>query len=156
MPFTGRQVALNYIPQLIEEGLNNSAIVSFLKEQGFGYRNQNMFADVNRMRLENFGASFIPKLTPESQVPDRFMREWEGDTEYTYRVVVKYEYEPGEGGEAKVGGTTFYFDNPPTQAEVSELFELRRDTLGDSTPDVGEVFGVTSAYYYKNVKQRGD
>ena len=156
MPFGGRENALTYIPQLIEEQLSNTQIVRFLREQGFGYRNQNMFEDVNRVRLENFGASFVPTLDRDSIIPDRFMRTWEGSVDYDYRAVVKYEYLDPDTGTVKTTGTTIYFDTPPSQAEVTEMFEVRRQTIEELYSHVDLVYGAIKVHYFKNVLPRGD
>jgi len=155
MPFGGRENALTYIAGLIDEGMINTHIVNFLKEQGFGYNTQRMFEDVNRIRLENFGASFVPHLGLDVPIPERFMRTWEGKTDYNYRAVVKFEYLEAETGLEKTAGTTFYSDTGFTQGEVSELWEVRKENLGQSPPGVEEVFGAISVQYFKNVLPRG-
>lgn len=155
MPFGGRENAQTFIPRLIAEGFRNTQIVNFLREQGMGYHTQTMFADVNRTRLENFGASMIPRLEETSPIPDRLMRTWEGDTTYPYRAVVKFEYIDPETGTPKESGTTFYFSERPTEEAVKELWAVRHKEEGDSPPFGAVVTKDLNVYYYKNVKPRG-
>ena len=158
MPEAPRGFALNYIPLLIEEGLANTQIVNFLRSQGFGYRTQEMFADVNRVRLEGFGASFVTNLNPDAPVPERFMRTWEGNTEYNYRVVVKYEYIDPSTGIESTSGTAFYSNEPMSQNEVMDRWQIRKQSLhltGSPPVPESDIIGTTQVLYYKNVASRG-
>lgn len=155
MPFGGRENALTFIPRLIGEGFRNTQIVNFLREQGLGYRTQNMFADINQIRLENFGASMIPRLEETAAIPERLMRTWEGDTTYPYRAVVKFEYIDPETGQPKESGTTFYFSTQPTQEEVSELWAVRQQNLGYRDEGEIQVTKTVSVQYFRNTAPRG-
>lgn len=145
-----RGEAWSYLPQLVDEGLSNTEIVGWLRENDLSYRTQNMYADINRFRLENFGASFIKSMNEDAPIPDKYMRTWHGNTEFDYRVVVKYEYMDTSTNTVGTTGTTLYFDHPPSQSEVSELFDVRKQSIQNLYNNVQEVYSAVNVYYYKN------
>lgn len=152
--YTGnRGQAQEYLSGLIREGLTNSEIVDFLRGEGLSYRLQNMYADVNRTRLEQFGAEGIKKLDISTPVPERLMRDWEGDVSFKYRVVVQYEYTPSGGGESVKAGTTLYYDTRPSMQDVLEDWDVRVKTLEGgfgSTTDIMQIEQVTEINYFVN------
>lgn len=148
-----RGVAQAYIPELISEGFSNSQIIDFLQLNEVSYRTSNMYADINRLRLENFGALSLPNLDPSDAIPERLMRTWFGDTEYQYRVVIKYDYFNTTTLQTEQGGTTLYFDEAPSQDEVFDAWDIRKQTLQagvGSGQNIQEVYGATKFLYYKN------
>lgn len=152
-PYKGtRGQAVNYIPTLIEEGLSNSQIVDFLKLNDLGYRTQYMYQDINRMRLESFGAAEISRLTVYDPVPEKFMKAWHGDTTYGYRVVIEYEYFDTNALDTKKTGTTIYYDHAPSQEEVLRDWEIRRQTIENTYSQVQQVYKETKVSYFRNEK----
>lgn len=155
-PYKGnRGVAQSYIPELVSEGFTNSQIVDFLQLNGVSYRTQNMYADINRLRLENFGALALPNLDPAEAIPEKLMRQWTGDTSYNYRVVIKYDYFNTSTLQKEEGGTTLYFEDAPSQDEVFDAWDIRKQTLQagvGSGQNIQEVFGATKFLYYRNVR----
>lgn len=149
-PKSNRNVALQYLSGLIEEGLKNTEIVRILKADGLGYRNQTMFADINAARLENFGATEIPRLGFDSPIPDRMMRDRVIDTDYGYSAVVKYSYTDPATGQTFQTGTTIYFTDAPSQAEVLSMFALRQESGIDSGGNARDYGAPEQVYYYKN------
>ncbi len=152
--FTGTRGQANvFIPALIREGFTNSEIVDFLRLNEFGYREQNMYADVNRIRLEQFGAEQIRGMDINTPIPERFMRTWEGKTDFAYRVVVQYSYTPTGGGEPVQTGTSLYYTEPPTVNEVLEDFAIRTQTLEGgfgSTVNVQRIDEIKEIDYFVN------
>lgn len=124
-----RGMAQMYLPELISEGLTNSQIVDFLRINDLGYRASNMYQDINRTRLEQFAAQEIRGMDMDTPIPERLMREWQGKTDFRYRVVVQYDYTIGEGGETREGATTLYYDDPPTINQVLADFGTRTQTI---------------------------
>lgn len=150
-PFKGiRGQAVNYIPALIDEGLSNSQIVDFLRLNDLGYRTQTMYNDINRLRLEGFGAAEIRHMSIYDPVPERWMRVWHGDTSYNYRVVIEYEYYDTNALDTKKTGTTLYYDHAPSQDEVLQDWNIRRQTIEATYGHVNEVFGGTEVHYFVN------
>ena len=152
-PYKGiRGQAVNYIPALIEEGLSNAQIVDFLRLNELGYRTQNMYNDINRLRLEGFGAGEIGRMSIYDPVPERWMREWHGNTDYDYRVVIEYEYFDTNALDTKKTGTTIYYDHAPSQEEVLRDWEIRRQTIENTYGKVQEVFRETRVSYFRNTQ----
>ena len=152
-PYKGnRGTAVNFIPELVNEGLSNSQIVDFLRLNDMGYRTQNMYADINRIRLEGFGADAINNMSIYDPVPEKFMRTWHGSTEYTYRVVIEYDYMDTNTKTMQNTGTTLYYDHAPSQDEVLHDWELRRQTIGNTYGHVDKVYNETRVSYFRNVK----
>ena len=147
-----RGEAVQFIPGMIEEGLTNSQIVDFLKINDLGYRTQTMYQDVNRYRLEAIGADQIKYLNVYDPVPDKFMRNWSGDTTYNYRVVVQYEYYDTNALEVKKGFTTLYYNDAPSQSNVLDDWSVRRQTIENTYGQVQEIYGEKQIHYYKNVR----
>lgn len=145
-----RGEAISYIPKLIDEGFTNTQITSWLKDYDLTYRTQFMYQDINRLRLENMGADAIRLLDRDTPVPDRLMRTWHGDTEHDYRVVIKYEYFDTNTLTTGTSGTTLYFDHPPSQTEVLEYFDVRRQSIENLYNNVQEVYGATKVLYFRN------
>lgn len=150
-PKGNRNLALEYIPGLIEEGYTNTEIVRLLKEQGLAYRNQTMFADINFARLEHFGAQEIRGIEAGQAIPERLMRSREIRAGYPYSAVVKYEYTDPETGLTFESGTTLYFSERPSQEDVLREFEYRRTTLEELYPSLTEISGAEKVYYYRNI-----
>lgn len=156
-PYKGnRGEAIGYIGAMIDEGMSNTAIVNFLRDNDLSYRTQSMFQDINRLRLENMGAVNISNMDRDTPVPDRFMRDWYGSTEYQYRVVIKYSYFDTNTMTTGTSGTTMYFDHPPSQAEVMEHWDVRRQTVEQMYNNVQEVYGATKIMYFRNVSGEGE
>lgn len=157
--FSGlRGLVQSYLPALIREGFTNSQIVDFLRLNDFGYRVQNMFADINRIRLEQFGAEGIKKLNIFQPIPENLMRTWEGETKFNYRVVVQYQYTSAVNGELLERATTLYYNEPPSVNDVLEDFGVRTQTIegGFGTPqDVERVGDVIEINYFKNRPKAG-
>lgn len=152
-PFRGiRGEAISYIPALIEQGWNNSQIVNFLRDYDLSYRTQNMYADINRLRLEEVAAATISGMDLETPIPERLMREWHGDTEHPFRVVIKYEYFDTNTLTTGTTGTTLYFDQEPTQAEVLDYWEVHKETIKALYNNVQEIYDATKIEYFRNVK----
>lgn len=147
-----RGEAVQFIPGMIEEGLTNSQIVDFLKINDLGYRTQTMYQDVNRYRLEAIGADQIKYLNAYDPVPDKFMRNWSGDTTYNYRVVVQYEYYDTNALEVKKGFTTLYYNDAPSQSNVLDDWSVRRQTIENTYGQVQEIYSEKQIHYYKNVR----
>ena len=147
-----RGSAVEYIAGMIEEGLSNSQIVDFLKINDMGYRNQTMYEDVNRYRLEAIGADQIKQLTSYDAVPDKLMREWSGDTKYDYRVVVQYEYFDTNTLQIEKKYTTLYYDYAPSQENVLDDWAIRKQTIENTYGQVQEVMGEKQIHYYRNVR----
>jgi hypothetical protein len=152
--FTGnRGEAQAYIPGFIQEGLTNSEIVDILKESGLSYRASNMYSDVNRLRLEQFGAEGIKNMDIYSAIPRNLMREWQGDTEYRYRVVIQYKYTPEGGDDQLETATTLYYNDAPTINDVLEDWSVRMKTLEGgfgSTVNVGVIDEIKEINYFYN------
>jgi hypothetical protein len=152
--YTGtRGEAQEYISAFIGQGATNSEIVEVLRDYGLGYRQQNMYADINRIRLESFAAEGLKNISVNSPIPETLMREWQGETEYKYRVVVQYEYTSSRGGETVSTASTLYYDEAPSVAMVLEDWDLRVKTLEGgfgSTQDVNRVEGITEINYFLN------
>lgn len=128
--FTGtRGEAQSYIPGLIKEGYTNAQIVDTLKSYGLSYRTANMYADVNRVRLENYAAEGIRGMDIYKPIPEGLMREWQGDTTYRYRAVVQFNYIPSGGGELQQAATTLYYNDAPSINDVLEDWSVRVQTL---------------------------
>lgn len=149
-PQDKRGLAQNWIEELIHEGMSNTEITDWLREQGLSYRNQEMYRDINRYRLEGFGEEYIHNLGVDDPVPEKYMRTWYGNTRYDYRVVIKYEYLDKQTGMVDVEGTTLYFDHPPSQSEVEALFSVRKDTISLVCHPEREVINSTQVQYFKN------
>jgi len=145
-----RGEAQSYIPTLVREGMNNAEIIDLLQLNDLGYTTQSMRNDINRFRLEELGAAEIKGFDQHTPIPERFMRTWHGDTEYAYRVVVKYEFFDTATSTTGISGTTLYFDHPPTQAEVQEYFEAQRSGIENRYNNVQEIYGATKVMYYRN------
>lgn len=156
--FTGtRGEAQSYIPGLIREGYTNTEIISTLQSYGLSYRTANMYADVNRLRLEQFGAQGIKGLDIYTPVPQNLMREWQGDTRFQYRVVVQYQYTPGGGGDPVTGATTLYYDDAPSINEVLDDWGVRVQTLEGgfgSTTNIQRVDEIKEINYFYNTPKR--
>lgn len=152
--YTGsRGFAQEWISSLVKEGYTNAQIVETLRDYGMGYRLQNMYADVNRIRLEQFAAEGIKGIDVYTPIPETLMREWQGETEFKYRVVVQYEFTPSDGGEVVKSASTLYYDEAPTVSQVLEDWDVRVKTLEGgfgSTVDVGRIEGITELNYYFN------
>lgn len=156
--FTGnRGQAQTYLSGLIKEGLTNSEIVSYLQGSGLGYRASNMYSDVNRVRLEQFGGEGLKGFDVDTPVPIDLMQEWQGDTNYNYRVVVQYKYSSaGATGQLETG-TTLYYDEEPTLNEVLEDFQTRTQTLESgfgSSHGVSRVDEIKEINYFYNTPKR--
>jgi hypothetical protein len=147
-----RNLARQYMSGLIDEGYTNTEIVRILKEEGLSYRNQNMFADINYARLETFGAAQISKLTDTTPIPERFMRERKLSVPYAYGVVVKYHYTDAATGLEFESGTSMYFQNQPSQADVLEAFGYRQETLLTLYTSMESVSEAEKVYYYRNIE----
>ena len=147
-----RGQAIQYISGMIEEGFSNSQIVDFFKLNDMGYRNQTMFQDINRIRLEGIGAATVRGLDPYDAVPDKLMRTWSGDISYNYRAVVEYEYYDTNALEIKKGYTTLYYNDAPSQSNVLDDWGIRRQTIENTYGQVQEVYGETQIHYYRNVR----
>lgn len=148
-----RGQAQEWISALVKEGLTNAQIVGMLQDYGMGYRLQNMYADVNRIRLEQFAAEGLRNIDIHTPVPETLMREWQGETEFKYRVVVQYEYTPSAGGETVKAASTLYYDEAPTVSGVLEDWDVRVKTLEGgfgSTVDIARIEGITEINYYIN------
>lgn len=156
--FTGsRGEAQAYIPGLIQEGYSNAEIVQTLQSYGIGYRTANMYADVNRVRLEQFAAQGIKGMDIYTPIPEGFMREWQGDTSFRYRVVVQYKYTPGGGGAQMEGGTTLYYNERPTIDDVLNDWGTRTQTLEGgygSTNNVRRIDEIKEINYFLNTPKR--
>jgi hypothetical protein len=152
-PYKGnRGIAQNIISAMIDEGYLNTQITDFLRLNDYGYRNQLMIQDINRLRLESFGAAEIRSMSISDPVPDRFMREWHGSMEYKYRVVVEYDYYDTNTLDIRRTGTTIYYNAPPSQEEVLRDWEIRRQTIENTYGNVQEVMGEVKVGYFRNAK----
>lgn len=155
---TGNRGQANlFIPSLIEEGMNNAQIVDFLRLNDMGYRSQNMYSDINRVRAEINAHAMIADRFFDEPIPERYMKTWEGDTSKRYRVVIQYNYGVTDGGGLGSKGTTLYYNRRPTQEQIMQDWEIRRQTLesGAGSPqDVEQIIGIKSIDYFKNVKKR--
>lgn len=148
-----RGQAQEFISAMIREGATNSQIVDFLQLNEFSYRLQNMYADINRIRLEQFAGQEIKGFDPDNPIPERLMSVWEGKTDYRYRVVVQYEYTPSGGGENLKKATTLYYDSAPSLNDVLEDWDVRQQTLEGgfgSNVNVGVVQNITEINYFVN------
>lgn len=147
-----RGEAIQYIPALIEEGFGNSYIVDFLRLNDLGYNTQRMYEDINRIRLEGIGADQIKGLDAYDPVPDRLMRQWSGDTEFNYRVVVEYNYFSTDSLQWEKGYTTLYYMDNPSQSNVLDDWAIRRQTIENTYGKVQEISGESAIHYYRNVR----
>lgn len=156
--FTGnRGMAQEYISSMIKEGLTNAQIVGTLQDYGMTYRLQHMYSDVNRVRLEEFAAEGIKGMDMFTPIPTNFMREWEGDTSFKYRVVVEYEYQTGEGDAIAKAATTLYYDRPPTVNDVMEDWGVRVQSIESGVmgyEQVGQIEGINRISYFYNIPKR--
>lgn len=145
-----RGEAQSYIEGFLEQGYSKGEIADTLRDLGLGYRTQNMYRDINRAILEQFGAEGVRRLSGSSAIPENLMREWQGETEYNYRVVVTYDYFDNNELQMKSTGTTLYYNEAPTQDQVAEDFKVRRQTIENiymrDDPEVKEIS------YYRNVR----
>lgn len=148
-----RNLALQYLPGLIEEGLTNTEIVRVLKSEGMGYRNQNMFADINIARLEHFGAEQIRSMSITSPIPDRFMRNRSLPEGYPYAAVVKYEYRLKGSKTTYETGTMLFFDEAPSQEDVLAAYADRQATLKQRYTGFQFTNSPETVYYYKDINQ---
>lgn len=149
-----RGMAQEWITSLINQGLTNSQIVGTLQDYGMSYRLSSMYSDVNRVRLEEFAAQGIKGLGMNDPVPPNLMREWQGDTEYKYRVVVEYEYQTGEAGTIAKAGTTLYYNRPPSVNDVMEDWGVRVQSIESGVmgyEQVSQIEGITRISYFYNV-----
>lgn len=149
-----RGMAQEWITSLIQQGLTNAQIVGTLQDYGMSYRLSNMYADVNRVRLEEFAAQGIKGLGMNDPVPSNLMREWQGDTEYKYRVVVEYEYQTGESGVIGKAGTTLYYNRPPSVNDVMEDWGVRVQSIESGVmgyEQVKQIEGITRISYFYNI-----
>jgi len=151
---SSRNLAQAYISGLIEEGYTNTEIVNILKDYGLSYRNQNMFQDVNRYRLEEFGAQQVRGLGFDEPIPERFMRSRDIQSDYGYSAVVKYAYIDKATGLEIETGTTIYFDNQPSQAEVLEAFAFRSESLQNQYNYIESISAPEKVYYYKHTSNQ--
>lgn len=156
--FTGnRGAAQEWISSFIQSGYTNAQIVEALNEFGLSYRLSNMYSDVNRVRLEEFAAQGIRGLDQYTPVPTNLMREWQGETDFKYRVVVEYEYQTGEGGTLATAGTTLYYNKPPTINDVMEDWGVRMQTIESGVTgyeQVKQIENITRISYFYNVPKR--
>lgn len=156
--FTGtRGTAQEYISGLIKEGLTNAQIVGTLQDYGMSYRLSNMYADVNRIRLEQFGGLGLKNFDINTPIPTNLMSEWQGQTDYKFRVVIQYEYQSTDGEVGLTKATTLYYDYNPTIDEVIEDWGTRTQTLEGgfgSVPTVGRVGEIKEINYFYNVPKR--
>ena len=156
--YTGtRGQAQSYLSGLIKEGFNNAEIVSFLQGSGLGYRASNMYSDVNRTRLELFAGEGLKGFDMDTPVPNNLMREWQGDTNYKYRVVVQYKYSAAGATSQLETGTTLYYDYQPTINEVMEDFGTRTKTIESgfgSAQGVSRIDEIKEINYFVNVPKR--
>ena len=152
--FTGnRGQAQEFLMQFIQEGLSNSQIVSAIRDEGLGYRLQNMYADINRTRLEQFAGEGLRNLDQFTPIPEKLMREWQGDTTYNYRVVVRYEYTPSSGGDPVKAATTMYYNERPSIDNVMEDWQVRVKTIESGAlgyEQVGQIESMTEVNYFVN------
>lgn len=152
--FTGtRGQAQQWISAMIGEGFTNTQITDFLQLNELSYRTQNMYADINRIRLEQFAGQEIRNFNPDMPIPERLMSEWQGQTDYKYRVVIQYEYTPTGGGETSKTGTTLYYNERPSVNQVLEDWSVRQQTLEGgfgSTVNIGTVENITEINYFVN------
>lgn len=154
MPLTNaqsiRNLAREYIPGLIEEGYANTEITNILRREGLSYRNQDMFRDINLYRLENFGATQIKGIGFDTPIPDRLMRDRPNNSGYEYSAVVKYAYiDAGTGIEVQ-SGTTLYYNEQPSQAQVMADFAIRSESLQNLYSNIEAISEPERVYYYKH------
>ena len=147
---SNRNLSAGYIPGLIEEGYTNTEIVNILKDEGLSYRNQDMFRDINRLRLEEFGAIQVPRLGFDTPIPESLMRVRNIQSEYNYSAVIKYSYTDANTGLEMESGTTIYFDTPPSQAEVLSAFSMRQETLQNLYSNIQGISEAENVYYYRH------
>jgi len=156
--FTGnRGEAQSYLKGLIEEGYTNSEIVTFLQSSGLGYRMSNMYADINRSRLEQFGGEGLKNFDIHTPVPTNLMAEWQGQTDYRYRVVIQYKYTNASGESDLDRATTLYYDTNPTVNEVLEDWNTRTKTIEGgfgSQQGVRRVDEIKEINYFYNTPKR--
>jgi hypothetical protein len=145
-----RGEAQSYIPRLIEEGYTNTQIVQWMKFNEISYRNQSMYGDINRLRLEGINAGEIRGLDPDTPIPEKLMRTWHGDTEYAYRAVVKYDYFDTGTQTTGTAGTTLYFNHQPTEREVLEFFSDARSSIENRYNNIQEIYSATKIMYFRN------
>ena len=153
--FTGnRGQAQTYLTGLVKEGLTNAEIVGYLQQSGLGYRASNMYSDVNRTRLEQFAGEGLKGFDVDTPVPANLMREWQGDTNYKYRVVVQYKYTASGATAQFETATTLYYDSQPTISEVLEDFAVRTETIESgfgSAQGVSRIDEIKEINYFYNV-----
>lgn len=153
--YTGnRGLAQEFISSMITQGLTNAEIVGFLQERGIGYKLQHMYSDANRIRLEEFAAEGIKGFDRDTAIPANLMREWQGEIDYKYRVVVEYEYETGESGVIGKAATTLYYNRPPTVNEVMEDWDVRVQSIESGVmgyEQVKQIEGISRISYFYNV-----
>jgi len=156
--FTGnRGEAQSYLSGLIKEGYNNVEIVGFLQSSGLGYRTSNMYSDVNRTRLEIFGGQGLKGFDVDTPIPNNMMREWQGETNYKYRVVVQYKYSSTGATQQFETGTTLYYDEQPTLNQVLEDFATRTQTIESgygSAQGVSRIDEIKEINYFYNTPKR--
>jgi hypothetical protein len=148
-----RGQAQSFIPGMVGEGLTNAQIVDNLKLAGLSYRTANMYADVNRIRLEQFAGEGLKGFDVDTPVPSNLMKEWQGETDFKYRVVVQYDYTDSNAGMQYNAGTTLYYDEPPTVSQVLEDWDIRVKTLEGgfgSTTDIQQIEGIKEINYFYN------
>lgn len=148
-----RGIAQGYMPGLISQGLSSSEIIGWLKEEGLTYRTQNMYADINRMRIEQIGAEMIKGFDPDMSIPEKWMRTFNGETSYNYRALVQYSYLPAGESEMQIKWSTLYYNEAPSQNQVLTDWETRMGTIfsGFGSPGaVDAVSGVEGINYYVN------
>lgn len=152
--FTGKRgEAQTWIGAFINEGMTNAEIVSTLQGVGLGYRQMNMYSDINRVRLEQFAGQGLRGFDEDTPIPRNLMREWQGDTQYKYRVVVQYEYTPSGAEQTAKGATTMYYNQPPTINDVMEDWQVRVKTIEGGFvgyEHVGQIENVTEINYFYN------
>jgi Uncharacterized conserved protein len=156
--FTGqRGLAQGFIDGMIKDGLTNEQIVKNLTLAGISYRMQNMYSDVNRIRLEKFGSEGIKGLDMQTPVPTNLMREWEGNTDFKFRVVVQYDYTPTGSNDVTQGASTLYYDRPPTVNDVLEDWGVRVKTLEGNFAGydhISRIEGIAEINYFYNTPKR--
>lgn len=152
--YTGnRGMAQEWISSFINEGYTNAQIVKTLQDYGLGYRQMNMYADANRIRLEQFAGEGLKGFDQDTPIPTNMMRTWEGDTTYRYRVVVQYEYTVSGTDTIAKGATTMYYNSPPTINEVMEDWQVRVKTIEGGFlgyEQISQIENMTEINYFIN------
>lgn len=88
----GRRTAQPFIRQFAETALSANNVIDIMREQGLGYRRQEMLRDLSTWRTFRTHRASIASLRPETKVPRSYMVETEWDLAGKFRYEFTAEF----------------------------------------------------------------